>query len=102
MGAPERRQAKFARESFVPFLAISALVGFPVRIVKRYPRESIRGSTYVSLPGFVESVKVDARGTSTCAKAGFGLFTVRTHSHAMTVSCRPTYLLSSGRCLAIS
>jgi hypothetical protein len=31
-------------------------------------------------------MKVEARGTSTSAKAGFGLFTVRAQSQAITVS----------------
>ena len=31
-------------------------------------------------------MNVDASGTSTFAKAGFGLFTVRAQSHAITVS----------------
>ena len=43
------------------------------------------GSTYASLPFFVDSMNVDASGTSTCANAGLGLFTVRAHNHAMTV-----------------
>jgi len=34
-------------------------------------------------------MKVEASGTSTCAKAGFGLFTVRAQSQAITVSFRP-------------
>ena len=38
----------------------------------------------------VESMKVEASGTSTFAKAGFGLFTVRAHSQAITVSFLPT------------
>ena len=45
------------------------------------------GSSYSAL---VESVKVDASGTATLAKAGLGLFTVRAHNQAMTVSCCPT------------
>ena len=45
-------------------------------------------------PFLVESKKVDARGTSTSAKAGLGLFTVRAQSQAMTVSLRPTIALS--------
>ena len=36
------------------------------------------------------------------AKAGFGLFTVRAQSQAMTVSFRPTYGFRSGRSVAIS
>ena len=38
------------------------------------------------MPALVESMKVEASGTSTWAKAGLGLFTVRAHSHAITVS----------------
>jgi hypothetical protein len=37
-------------------------------------------------------MKVEARGTSTSAKAGFGLFTVRAQSQAITVSFWPTRL----------
>ncbi len=47
---------------------------------------SITGSTHASLPGFVESMNVEASGTSTWANAGLGLFTVRAQSQAMTVS----------------
>ena len=42
------------------------------------------------MPALVESMKVEASGTSTCAKAGFGLFTVRAQSQAITVSFWPT------------
>ncbi len=35
-------------------------------------------------------MKVEASGTSTCAKAGLGLFTVRAQSQAITVSDWPT------------
>jgi hypothetical protein len=42
------------------------------------------------LPALVESMKVEANGTSTCEKAGFGLFTVRAQSQAMTVSSCPS------------
>ena len=56
----------------------------PAFTANRYPRLSITGSTYASLPFFVESTNVDASGTSTSANAGFGLFTVRAQSHAIT------------------
>ena len=69
------------------------LLGFlthPLAVERdRYPRPSITGSTYASLPFFVDSMKVDASGTSTSANAGFGLFTVRAQSQAITVSLRP-------------
>ena len=45
---------------------------------------------------------MEASGTSTCANAGFGLFTVRAQSHAMTVSFLPTSGFRSGRSFAIS
>ena len=48
------------------------------------------GSTYASLPFLLESMNVEASGTSTVAKAGLGLFTVRAQSQAITVSFRPT------------
>ena len=54
------------------------------------------------MPALVESMKVEASGTSTCAKAGFGLFTVRAQSQAITVSFCPTYGFRSGRSFAIS
>ena len=57
---------------------------------------------YDSLPALVESMKVETSGTSTCAKAGFGLFTVRAHSQAITVSFWPTRAFRSGRVFAIS
>ena len=60
------------------------------------------GSTYASLFGLVESMKDEANGTATFAKAGFGLFTVRAQSQAMTVSLCPTSRLRSGRAFAIS
>jgi hypothetical protein len=47
-------------------------------------------------------MKVEVSGTSTCAKAGFGLFTVRAQSQAITVSFLPTYGFRSGRASAIS
>ena len=54
------------------------------------------------MPFFVDNMNVDASGTSTSAKAGFGLFTVRAHSHAMAVSLRPSYGVRSGRTRTIS
>ena len=51
---------------------------------------------------FVDNMNVDASGTSTSANAGFGLFTVRAHSHAITVSFRPSYCFRSGRSRTIS
>ena len=47
-------------------------------------------------------MKVEASGTSTWAKAGLGLFTVRAHSHAITVSFWPSYGFRSGRSFTIS
>ena len=52
--------------------------------------------------GIAESTKEDASGTSSCAKAGLGLFTVRAQSHAITVSFLPTSGFKSGRSFAIS
>ena len=60
------------------------------------------GWTYASFPFFVESIHVEARGTSTLANAGFGLRTVRAQSQAMTVSFRPSYGFRSGRSLTIA
>ena len=89
---------KFApRDSFVPALATSGSGGAPTFTVNRYSRPSITGSTYASLPFFLDSMNVDASGTCTSAKAGLGLFTVRAHSHAITVSFRPSYGFRSGR-----
>ncbi len=47
-------------------------------------------------------MKVEASGTSTSAKAGFGLLTVRAQSQAITVSFRPAYFSRSGRAFTIS
>ena len=95
---PDITHRKFApRASFVPAFAASASGGAPTFTANRYPRPSITGSTYASFPFFVDSMNVDASGTSTSANAGFGLFTVRAHSHAMTVSFRPAYGFRSGR-----
>ena len=103
MGVPDTKQRKFApRDSLVPAFAASTSAGAPTFTVNRYPRPSITGSTYASLPFFVESMKVEASGTSTSANAGFGLFTVRAQSHAMTVSSRPSYAFRSGRSRTIS
>ena len=61
--------------------------------MNRYPPFSITGSTYASLPFFVESMNVDTSGTSTVANAGFGLFTVRAiveaHGGRIEASNRP-------------
>jgi hypothetical protein len=54
------------------------------------------------LPALVESMKVEASGTSTLAKAGLGLLTVRAHSQAMTVSFRPDVFLQVGRSCTIA
>ena len=81
----------------VPSLAASGSDGAPTFTVNRYPRSPITGSTYASLPFFVDNMNVDASGTSTSANAGFGLVTVRTHSQAITVSFRPSYGFRSGR-----
>ncbi len=43
------------------------------------------------MPGLVDSMKVEPSGTSTIAKAGLGLFTVRAQSQAITVSLLPRY-----------
>ena len=103
IGVPDIRQRKFApRDSLVPDLAAFASAGVPTFTVNRYPRPSITGSMYASLPFLVESMKVVASGTSTFANAGFGLFTVRAHSHAMTVILRPWYAFRSGRARTIS
>ena len=103
MGVPDIRQWKFApRDSFVPAFAAPASAGAPTFTSNRYPRSSMTGSTYASLPFFVESMKVEASGTSTSANAGFGLLTVRAHSHATTVSLRPSYAFRSGRSRTIS
>ena len=48
----------------------------------------------------VVSMKVEASGTSTCPTAGFGLFTVRAQSQAITVSFLPTYFFRSGLTVA--
>ena len=76
---------------------MAASGGAPTFTVNRYPRPSATGSTYASFPFFVDNMNVDASGTSTSANAGFGLFTVRAHSHAITVNLRPTYGSRSGR-----
>jgi hypothetical protein len=103
IGVPDITHLKLApRASLVPFLADSASFGFPTFTVNRYPRSSITGSRYASFPALVESIKVEASGTSTFAKAGFGLFTVRAQSQAITVSFCPTYCFRSGRAFAIS
>ena len=102
IGTPESRHRKLPRASLVPALAASASGGSPTFTANRYPRPSITGSTYASLPRFVDSMKVAASGTSRSAKAGFGLFTVRAHSQAITVSLRPWYCLRSGRSRTIS
>ena len=103
MGVPDIRQRKFApRDSFVPAFAAPASGGVPTFTVNRYPRPSTTGSTYAPLPFFVESMNVEASGTSTSANAGFGLFTVRAQSHAMTVSLCPPYAFRSGLSRTIS
>ena len=75
--------------SFVPALARRRIRRSADLHREPVPASSITGSTYASLPFLVESMKVDASGTSTSAKAGLGLFTVRAHSQAITVSLRP-------------
>ena len=90
------------RDSFVPAFAAAGCGGTPTFTVKRYARPSITGSTYASLPFFVDNMNVDASGTSTSANAGLGLFTVRAQSHAMTVSLRPSYGFISGRSRTIA
>ena len=97
MGTLDSRQRKLPRDSFVPAVAASASGGTPTFTPNRYPRSSLTGSTYASFPFLVDSMKVDTSGTSTSAKAGLGLFTVRAHSHAITVSFRPSYGFRSGR-----
>ena len=47
-------------------------------------------------------MNVETSGTSTSANAGFGLFTVRAQSHAITVSLRPSYAFRSDRSRTIS
>ena len=56
------------RDSLVPAFATSASSGFPAFTINRYVRPSITGSTYASFPFFVDSMKVEASGTSTSAK----------------------------------
>ena len=73
-------------------LIISAIVLLLLIVaVVVFYRSGVRSSTdappAVGTP--VESMKVEASGTATPAKAGFGLFTVRAHSQAITVSLRP-------------
>ena len=92
-GAFEKRQRNALRfPAEVPFFADSGgtLPAPAVRTTKRYVFPSITGSTQASRPFFVESMKVEARGTSAFAKAGLGLRTVRAHSYAITVSARPS------------
>src|SRR5262249_46596215 len=57
--------------------------------------------TYVSFPAMGVRRKLLTSGTSTLANAGFGLLTVRAHSHATTMSFCPTYGLRSERPFAI-
>lgn len=54
------------------------------------------------MPDLLLRMKVETNGTSTWLNAGFGLFTVRAHSHAMTVSDCPISGFKSGRSAAIS
>ena len=87
IGTPDIRHRNALRlPAVVPSFAAATSAGRPTFTENRYRRPSISGSTYDSLPFLVESMNVDASGTSTAANAGFGLFTVRAHSHAMTVS----------------
>ena len=103
MGVPDIRQRKCApRDSFVPRLATARSGGGPTRTSNRYEPPSITGSTYASFPFFVDSMNVETKGTSTCEYAGFGLFTVRAHNQAITVSLRSWYCFRSGRSWAIS
>ena len=72
MGASDNRQRNAPRDSLVPAFAPAASDGVPTLTVNRYSRPSITGSTYASLPFFVDIMNVDASGTSTSANAGFG------------------------------
>ena len=47
-------------------------------------------------------MKVEASGTCTLENAGFGLFTVRAQSHAITLSLSPICGFKSGRPFTIS
>lgn len=60
------------------------------KIVAANKRWADHSVAYASLPGLVESMNVVVNGTSTSAKAGLGLFTVRAQSQEMTVSFLPT------------
>jgi hypothetical protein len=89
-GTPDIRHLKALRlPAVVPSFALSAFLGFPTFTVNRYPPFSTTGSTYASLPALVESIQVEASGTSTSANAGLGLFTVLAQSQAITLSCLP-------------
>ena len=78
IGVPDIRQQKllWLPPDLVPRLAASGSGGAPTFTSNRYPRLSIAGSTYASLPFFVDSMNVDASGASTSPNAGMGLFSI--------------------------
>ena len=103
IGVPDTKHRKLdPLDSFVPFPTAIGSSGHPFRTSNRHFRPSTTGRTHASFPFFLDSQNDDTSGTSTSAKAGFGLRTVRAHSHAITVRSRPSYFFRSGRSRHVS
>src|SRR5579884_3325697 len=91
--SPHTRQRNFAPR---PTFGGSGAVPLPVLTSKRtvFRFASTMGSTHAFLLGLVESQKECTSGI--CApQAGFGHFTVRAQSHAITVASPPPYSFGS-------